>query len=187
MENKQTFVYHAHPLTNTLSKRILLVIQCSVFLGKTLLTSHIIIWPFYSTLPWKKFSRSMRLHRDPSSTHSRFSVGFRSGLWLDRSRMLIIIFWTHSFVDFDLYFGSLSCWGVTFLHLQLSKRDLQVLCQHRLVFGATHDSLHLDCSPRPSWNKLHSPCFTVGLVVFGWFRSFRRIMPRKFYLSLTRP
>ncbi len=44
-----------------------------------------------------------------SSLH-RFSMGWRSGDWLDHSRTLMCFFLSHSFVALAVCFGSLSCW-----------------------------------------------------------------------------
>lgn len=44
-----------------------------------------------------------------SGIHSGYK---KSGLWLGNSKTLIIFFWSHSFVDLDLWFRSLLSWNV---------------------------------------------------------------------------
>ena len=67
----------------------------------------------------------------------RFSVGFRSGIWLVQFKTLIF-----QWSPFYFWCGCI-LWVVTVLkdevHLQLSSRRLKVLCQHWLVFGTVHD------------------------------------------------
>ncbi len=47
----------------------------------------------------------------------RFSVGFRSGLWLGHSKTSIYFWRSHSFVDLDVCFGLLLCWKMKFLFI----------------------------------------------------------------------
>ena len=42
----------------------------------------------------------------------RFSMGFKSGLWLGRSRTFMFLFWSHSSVALPVCLGSLSCWNI---------------------------------------------------------------------------
>ncbi len=52
-----------------------------------------------------------RLATRTFSSLLRFSMGLRSGDWLDHSRTLMWFFLSHSFVALAVCFGSLSCWN----------------------------------------------------------------------------
>ena len=45
----------------------------------------------------------------------KWSIGFKSGLWLDHSRTFILFLFSHSSVAVALCFRSLSCWNVNLL------------------------------------------------------------------------
>lgn len=45
----------------------------------------------------------------------KVAIGLRSGLWLGHSRILTLLFWSHSCVALALYLRSLSCWKINLL------------------------------------------------------------------------
>ncbi len=85
---------------------------------------HILTWQYLPTLLCKNApnlsdcegiscAHCTALFRSPH----RFSIGFRSGLWLGHSKTWIFFWSSHSFVDLDVCFGLLSCWKIKFLFI----------------------------------------------------------------------
>lgn len=92
------------------------------------------------------------------------SLGFWSELWLVHSKTFIFLCRSHSFVDLHVCFIVMMK-GESSLHFQLSSRGQKVLCQNRLVLGATHDSL----KPwRTAAKSVMLPFFIVGMLFFCW-------------------
>ncbi len=107
----------------------------------------------------------------------RFSMGLRSGDWLGHSRTLKCFLRTHSFVDWVVCLGSLSCWKT----------------QPRFIFNALADgrrfSLKISRYMAPfilSFTQISRPgpfaektCVTVGMVFFGCNSAFFLLQTRQ--------
>ncbi len=85
----------------------------------------------------------------------RCSIGFKSGLWLGRSRTVTELWWSHSFVILAVCLGSLSCWKV---NLRPSLRSWALWRRF-----SSRISLYLAAFIFPP------PCFTVGTVLDRWW------------------
>lgn len=133
------------------------------------------IWQFYSFLPCKKAPDLYQIVRiilcaKSSLSHSAvFFIWFRSGLWLGHSKTSIFFFWSHSFVYLDLCFGTLLCWKVKFLHLQLSNRVCAKLDQHLKLYMIPSILIIAPVSAKekqPYSMMLPPPWFIVSMVSF---------------------
>lgn len=74
------------------------------------------------------------------------------------------------FVDFQLCFGSLSCWNVQHHKLQLCEWCLNIILKNLLILGWLHLTLDFNKGPSPwtsskEWWSLH---LTVGIRCFSW-------------------
>lgn len=113
----------------------------------------------------------------PSSSHSTFFfIGFRSGLWLGYSKILMM-FWSNSVVDMD--FGSWIRWIIiVLLGSSSSSPFLPVACT---VSAKIVRILELSMIPsmitgapvsaeekQPRRTMLPPPCFTAGMVFFRY-------------------
>ncbi len=112
----------------------------------------------------------------PSSDHPhRFSIGFRSGLWLGLSKTSIFFWWSHSFVDFDVCFGLLLCWKMKFLFIFSFLAEAWRFCANidryleLFIIPSTLTKAPVPAKEKqPQSMMLPPPCFTVGMLLLWW-------------------
>ena len=105
----------------------------------------------------------------------RFSIGFRSGLWLGHSNTWICFDLNHSIVALAVCLGSLSCWKVKLRPSLKSFADSNrfsskiVLYLAPSIFPSTQTSFPVPAEEKhPHSMMLPPPCFRVGMVCSGW-------------------
>ena len=123
--------------------------------------------------------------RSFSSLH-RFSMGFRSGDWLGRSRTLICFFLSHPFVAFAVCFGSLSCWEThprpIFSALTEGRRLSPKISRYmaQFILSSTWWSRPVPLTEKhPQSIRFPPPCFTVGMVFLGLYSAFLFLQTRR--------
>ena len=106
----------------------------------------------------------------------RFSMGFKSELWLGHSRTFTFLFWTHSSVALAVCLGSLSSCDVNLLHSLMSfvlwSRFSSRICLHLAAFivPSILASLPVHAAEKhPHSMMLPPPCFMVRMVLDGWW------------------
>ena len=122
-----------------------------------------------------KFDEKRRWPAIFKSFH-RFSMGFKSWLWLGHSRTFTLLFWNHSSVALAVCLGSFSCWNV---NLCRSRKSFALwsrfssricLCLAPFIALSILTSLPVPAVEKhPHSMMLPPPCFTVGMVFDGWW------------------
>lgn len=105
----------------------------------------------------------------------RCSIWFSSGLWLGHSKTLIFFRWSHAFVDLNVCFSLLSCWKVKFLFIFSFLTEAWRFCAkidcylELFIIPSTLTKALVPAEEKqPQSMMLPPPCFTVGMVFFGW-------------------
>jgi len=121
-----------------------------------------------------------RWETESLSSLQRFSIGFRSGDWLvGHARTLICFLQRHSLVILAVCFGSLSCWKTQprpiFNALTEGRRLFPKISQYmaQVILSLIQCSRPVPCvETHPKSMMLPPPCFTVGMMLLGWYSSF---------------
>ncbi len=138
-----------------------------------------LVFAIFAHSSLQKRSKSVRLRGHLLCTAlfrspHRFSIGFRSGLWLGHSKTYHLLV-KPFFVDLDVCFGLLLCWKMTFLFSFSFLAEAWRFCANidwyleRFIIPST-----LTKAPVPAEEKqpqsvmLPPPCITVGMVLFWW-------------------
>lgn len=161
-------------------KHLWILLQHSVFLSRSLWAWHIMPWQSFP-LFLAKAHKSVRLQRHLMcsalfrSPH-RFSIGFRSSLWLGHSKSLIFFWLSHSFVNFEVCFWSLSCWKVKSLFIFSFLAETWRFCAkidwylELFIMPSTLTKALVPAEEKQSQSIILPPtCFTVGMVFFWWW------------------
>ncbi len=105
----------------------------------------------------------------------RFSMGLKSGDWLGHSRTLKCFLRSHSFVARAVCLGSLSCWKTQprfiFNALSDGRRFSLKISRYMAPFILSFTQISRPgpfAEKQPQSMMFPPPCFTVGMVFFGW-------------------
>lgn len=132
----------------------------------------------------KNCSKSVRLQGHLLGTAlfgspHRFSIGFRSGLWLVKLPELWSSGEAHPFLDLEVSIGSLLCWKMKFLFTFIILAEARMFCAkidcYLEVFIILSTLIKAPVAAEekhPQSIMLPLPCFIVGTMYFWWCTMF---------------